>query len=186
MFSQNKKRNYESLGDSPLLEKWLEGDKIAGGVLYLRYHNVALAFSLGRLSTRDEGKEVVADTFYRITLHIEKGGKIRNFKQYLFASLRHRISQKWKQEGQHRKKIKTLPITHIVEAHEEFENEDFLQRLTEDLTENQRVCIELRLQGYNYQEIADRTQLTTVQVRGYLERARKSIRETVSSQKKIS
>ncbi len=77
-------------------------------------------------------------------------------------------------------------ITDTVHFENSFMNKELLKTALERIPEMQRTLILLRdLEGYNYKEIEEITGLNESQVKVYLFRARKILKETITAMEAI-
>lgn len=138
-------------------------------------HNL-YRFALKNIGDAVEAQDIVQQSFETLWIHkdqvpIEKG------KSYLFTITYRRSMDYFRRN----KKIETNTITFPQEVslnqYQQYEWKEYLQKALEALDEQSRTLILLKdLEGYKYEEIADITDLTTEQVRVYLHRARKKLK----------
>lgn len=141
------------------------------------YADNIFRFAIKHLRNEMLAKDIVQETF---TKAWEKHPNINSqkVKSYLFTTAYHSIIDtvnKEKRSGD----IENIPA---VSSQEEvnFDAKAIIEEALNELPEIQKTLVMLRdYEGYNYKEIAEITQLTESQVKVYLFRARKTLKNYV-------
>lgn len=141
------------------------------------YADNIFRFAIKHLRNEMLAKDIVQETF---TKAWEKHPNINSqkVKSYLFTTAYHSIIDtvnKEKRSGD----IENIPT---VSSQEEvnFDAKAIIEEALNELPEIQKTLVMLRdYEGYNYKEIAEITQLTESQVKVYLFRARKTLKNYV-------
>lgn len=141
------------------------------------YADNIFRFAIKHLRNEMLAKDIVQETFTKVW---EKHPNINSqkVKSYLFTTAYHSIIDtvnKEKRSGD----IENIPT---VSSQEEvnFDAKAIIEEALNELPEIQKTLVMLRdYEGYNYKEIAEITQLTESQVKVYLFRARKTLKNYV-------
>ena len=135
-------------------------------------------FALKNVADADLAQDFVQDAFERLWVKIDSVD-FNCVKSYLFRTVVNlQIDRVRRQKLQH------LHLSNLKEPIEGPAIDHDVQKLIDEgvaqLTEIQRLVITLRdFEGYSYQEIADLTDLTADQVKVYIFRARRFLRQYI-------
>ena len=134
-------------------------------------------FALKHLRNEMSAKDIVQETFTKVWIKHEEVN-YEKVKSYLFTTAYHAIVDWVKKEG------RSGDIEKAQEQSSESVAEFDVQRVLEEglskLPEIQKTVVMLRdYEGYNYGEIAKITKLSESQVKVYIFRARKTLKEYV-------
>ena len=144
-----------------------------------RLFRLALRITMNRA----EAEDVVQDTLLKVWEHREEWEQINNLEAFAIATCRNRALDAMKRAGR-----KTAPLDVVdnrrqttdnglrsVEAREQL---SLVQKLMDGLPEIQRTIMLLRdIEGRTYQEIAQVLDITEIQVKVYLHRARMKVKK---------
>ena len=131
------------------------------------------------LKDEDESKDVVQDAFVKLW---ERRDQVNpeKVKSYLFTTAHHKIIDQFRkakrQQSLDQTEVKMSVVSQTPDLNE------VLQEALNTLPEIQRSVILLRdYEGYNYEEIAEMTQLNLSQVKVYIFRGRKKLKDYIGS-----
>ncbi len=135
-------------------------------------------FLVKQLSNEMEAQDIVQNTFEKLWINKEQV-VFEKAKSYLFTvAYRNMIDytrrQKFRGSNEH------LPEEGDNSFQRQFETREILNKGLEQLSEIQKTLILMRdYEGYNYEELAEMTELTLSQVKVYLYRGRKKLQEYI-------
>lgn len=131
------------------------------------------------LKDEDESKDVVQDAFVKLW---ERRDQVNpeKVKSYLFTTAHHKIIDNFRkakrQQSLDQTEVKMSVVSQTPDLNE------VLQEALNTLPVIQRSVILLRdNEGYNYEEIAEMTQLNLSQVKVYIFRGRKKLKDYIGS-----
>lgn len=134
---------------------------------------------------RSEAEDITQETLIRLWQHRDEWDQIQSLEAYALTicrrlSLDHTKGERIEVRGD-RNDMETLAPADDRRPDEQLDQRQrvaIVHRLIDQLPETQRTIMLLRdIEGYRYDEIAQATGLTETQVKVYLHRARKKIRE---------
>jgi len=134
-------------------------------------------FAMKHLRNEMSAKDIVQETFTKVWVKHEEVS-YEKVKSYLFTTAYHAIVDWVKKEK------RSGDIEHAEERREDpsinFDVKEVLEDAMEKLPEMQKTVVLLRdYEGYNYAEIAEITALSESQVKVYIFRARKALKEYI-------
>ena len=127
----------------------------------------------------DAAKDGVQDAFVKLW---ERKYNVdpSKVKSYLFTTVHHKIIDGFRRDSKHQDIDQTV-ITEST-SQKSHDLQDILHQALNTLPEIQRSMILLRdYEGYNYEEIAEVTELTLSQVKVYIFRGRQKLKEYIGS-----
>jgi RNA polymerase sigma factor (sigma-70 family) len=145
-----------------------------------QYADNIYRFVLKHLKNEDEAKDVVQDTFTKVwvkkdTIDAKKA------KSYLFTTAHHTLIDVVRR-SKPKDDIEVLDKTHFERPLENMDLQEILDEALNQLPEIQKTVVLLRdYEGYGYDEIGDITGLKESQVKVYIFRARKKLKEILIS-----
>ena len=156
------------------------------------YKNKMFRYAYSIIGNRFEAEDIVQESLIKIWKKKDKFAEIDNKEAWAITIVRNLAIDKVRA----RKKKKTSDIDDYFHISDKapspdvrLEQKEAVRKVAEimdTLQEAQREIITLRdIEGYTYQEIADIMELKVDQVKVYLFRARKILRDKLSSLKKI-
>ncbi len=135
-------------------------------------------FALKSLNDSDMAHDFVQDAFEKLWIKLEK---VENAKSYLFTTVYHSIvdhSRKEQRNRSYSNQVEQNP-SHELQS---FDLHEILNKGLNELSEIQRNVVLLRdYEGYSYQEIGEITGLSEQQVKVYIFRARKFLKEYIGT-----
>jgi len=141
------------------------------------YSDNIFRFALKHLKNEMSAKDIVQETFTKVWVKYEEINYDR-VKSYLFTTAYHAIVDWVRKEG------RSGDIEKTTERSENpalsFDVQDVLNEALDKLPEIQKSVVLLRdYEGYSYEEIAEITGLNESQVKVYIFRARKALKEYI-------
>ena len=129
--------------------------------------------------TKDEedANDLVQDAFMKLWINCEKV-EFKKAKSWLFTTAHNAFINFIKKSNRQQRMEEGVDIP--VEAKNRFELQEIIDLAMKSLPELQKSIVLLRdLEGYNYKEIGDMLKLNESQVKVYLFRARKKIKDQI-------
>ena len=156
------------------------------------YKNKMFRYAFSIVGNRFEAEDIVQEAMIKIWKRMEKFSEIDNKEAWVITIVRNLAIDKFRAK----KKKQTSDINDYFHISDnapspdvKLEQKDAVLKVTEimnSLQETQREIITLRdIEGYTYQEIADIMELKVDQVKVYLFRARKILREKLAPIRKM-
>jgi RNA polymerase sigma factor (sigma-70 family) len=144
------------------------------------YSDNIYRFALKNLRDTEKAKDVVQDTFERLWVKVEDVN-FEKVKSYLFTTAYHAmvdLSRKEKRVGEYNE-AKVRKLGH----NEQYSDaKEILDEAVSKLPDIQRQMILLRdYEGYSYEEIGEITNLNESQVKVYIFRARKFLKDYIGN-----
>lgn len=178
------KENYAEWPDHELMRLTADGDEKAFETLVLRYREEALRYCLTLRPGMEQAEDIVQDSF--VDIYLQRDGYRRefSFRTYLYAIIRHKTVDFMRKSGR-QKLLEELEAQKdsvversLEEKYLEQEEQEKLAEWIGELPEHQRMALYLFcVEGFSYQEIADRMEKSTAQVRIWIYRARKRLQK---------
>lgn len=141
------------------------------------YSDNIFRFAMKHLRNEMSANDIVQETFTKVWIKHEEVS-FEKVKSYLFTTAYHAIVDWVKKDG------RSGDIEHAQESADNpslsFDVQEVLNEALEKLPEIQKTVVLLRdYEGYNYAEIAEITGLSESQVKVYIFRARKGLKEYI-------
>jgi len=184
-----KRKNLKNLSDEELLEIFLQKqESIYLGELFERYMSLLYGLCLKYLKNRDDTKDMVMHIFEKLNEKLPQQTHIQNFKSWLYIFARNeclmqlRRDKKFLLQENAEECMENIPQTHLdIETQEEQELIlELLEKGLQSLNEEQKRCIELfYLQKRSYQEIAEQTGYTMLQVKSYIQNGKRNLKKFI-------
>lgn len=137
-------------------------------------------FALKNLKDDEKAKDIVQDTFERLWVKVSEVN-FEKVKSYLFTTAYHAIVDLTRRE----KKVgvyNEAAVKKLEHNHQYSDLKEILDEAVQQLPEIQRTTVLLRdYEGYSYEEIGEITNLNESQVKVYIFRARKFLKEYIGS-----
>ncbi|MDA7836103.1 RNA polymerase sigma factor [Salibacteraceae bacterium] len=136
-------------------------------------------FAYSMCKNEDAAKDGVQDAFVKLWERKENVDPSK-VKSYLFTTVHHKIIDGFRRASKHQDIDQTV-ITEST-SQKSHDLQEILHQALNTLPEIQRSVILLRdYEGYNYEEIAEVTELTLSQVKVYIFRGRQKLKEYIGS-----
>ncbi len=181
-----KLKKYQRLSETELLERHIQGDRLAFLALYLRYESKLMAFFIKVSHDEHTAKDLLQDTFVNL-LNSKRFQKdsIQEFGKYLVRIAHNSWSAHLKKEKQRNEKAtqwqkeqphQTSPPTNeLTEATQREANIVSMEKAINQLSQRQKRAISLWAEGYTYQQIAKSMSITVTEVTGLIYRAKQNL-----------
>lgn len=170
------------MSDQELLDHYYsDGNTRWLGILLSRYTLLLFGVSMKYLKNEEEAKDAVQFVFLKALTEIPKY-KVSYFKSWIYMIARNHCLMMLRNKGQvmsleiHHDRLKEeMPEKTTIE-----EKENLLTRMDEavnELNEEQRSCINMfYLQKLSYQDIADQTGYSLMQVKSYIQNGKRNLK----------
>lgn len=146
-----------------------------------QFSNALYGYLLKLIKDEDEADDLVQDAYLKLWQHREDVDFLKS-KAWLFTTARNTMLNKIKREKR-KDSLEQLPVSkEPYSTDNRYELKQLIDTSLEELPEIQKSILLLRdLEGYNYQEIGEILGLNESQVKVYLFRARKKMKDTLKS-----
>jgi RNA polymerase sigma factor (sigma-70 family) len=184
-------KNSQELTDEELLQRYkTDEDSNWIGVLFDRYAILLLGLCMKYLKNEEDARDSVQQIFLKVLAEINKH-QVQYFRAWIYMVsknhclmlLRHR--QQVRQEEVNENHLNSPAVQEedkakFIEKDNLLEN---MQQALERLNPEQRVCVKLfYLQKVSYQDIADQTGYTLLQVKSYIQNGKRNLKLLLSKQ----
>ncbi len=177
-----KASRYDHITDAELLDHYY-ADKNPEwiGILLERYTLLLLGVCMKYLKDENEAKDCVQQIFLKVLTEVGKY-RIDYFKSWLYMVAKNHCLMRLRDKGS--RSVKELHEQHLADAEpskdELLQNEqayDFLEEAIQELNEEQRQCVILfYLKKNSYQQIADKTGYSLLQVKSYIQNGKRNLK----------
>ena len=173
---------FSHISDKELLEHfYVSHDNKWLGILLQRYTLLLLGVCMKYLKNEEEAKDCVQQVFLKAITELPKY-KVEYFKSWIYMVARNHCLMRLRHFGK-----KTVGIDEkLMEAKEDtksvshIEKENLLKAMGESLSElsiEQKDCVTLfYLEKKSYQEVADKTGFTIMQVKSYIQNGKRNMK----------
>ena len=177
-----KANRFDHITDQELLENfYADNNQEWLGILLQRYTLLLLGVCMKYLKDESEARDCVQQIFLKVLTEVPKY-KIDYFKSWLYMVAKNHCLMRLRDKGA--KSVKELTDQNIAE--QETDRQDLLQHertyelleeaITE-LNEEQRICVNLfYLQKKSYQQIAEQTSFSLMQVKSYIQNGKRNLK----------
>lgn len=181
-----KLKKYQCLSETELLERHIQGDRLAFLALYLRYEHKLMAFFIKVSHDKHTAKDLLQDTFINL-LNSKKFQEesIQEFGKYLIRIAHNSWSAHLKKKKQRNNNVVqwrmeqsqevSAPIYEPTEAQRRETNIVIMKEAIDQLSQRQKRAIGLWAEGHSYQEIAKIMSATVTEVTGLIYRAKQNL-----------
>ena len=179
---------YNDLSDNELITEFKNTkNNVFVGILYKRYSHLVLGLSLKYLKNEDEAKDAVMQIFEKLLADLLKFN-IEYFKSWLYTfSKNHCLMIIRSQQSKLKKEMdlqinadsfmETESTLHPNKAEEKEIQYTLLEKAIEELSEEQKKCIELfYLKQKSYQEIIDITGYSVNEVKSFIQNGKRNLK----------
>ena len=177
-----KAARYDHISDQELLEYYYaDSNQEWIGILLQRYTLLLLGVCMKYLKDETEARDCVQQIFLKVLTEVPKY-KIEFFKSWLYMVAKNHCLMRLRDKGA--KSLKELTDQNLAEQetdkHDLLQNEQTYNLLEEaivELSEEQKRCVQLfYLQKKSYQQIADQTGFTVMQVKSYIQNGKRNLK----------
>jgi RNA polymerase sigma-70 factor (ECF subfamily) len=173
---------YQHITDNDLLDNFYrDGNQEWIGVLLQRYTLLLLGVCMKYLKDETEARDCVQQIFLKVLTEVPKY-KIDFFKSWLYMVAKNHCLMRLRDKT---KSAKELPENNSF-AHTEIDKRDLLQNeetynlleeSIDELSEEQKQCVTLfYLQKQSYQQVADNTGYSLMQVKSYIQNGKRNLK----------
>ena len=172
----------QSLPDEEIVRRFREtGDRECFAELFLRHRKRVYFACHGFFSNATAAEDATQETFLRVyrNPHGFEGGDVR---AWLMRIARNVCIDEWrKSQGRAETEITQREMGHLVDtvpidvSFEAREMAERVRREMQSLTPEQCRCLELKIEGYSYDETAARTGLSVDAVKSHLQNGRRML-----------
>ncbi len=177
-----KASRYDHISDHELLEYfYADGNPEWIGVLLQRYTLLLLGVCMKYLKDETEARDSVQQIFLKVLTELPKY-KVDYFKSWLYMVAKNHCLMRLRDKGG--KAVKELTENHAVhietdkqQLRETETTYELLEEAITELNEEQRGCVTLfYLQKQSYQQIADRTNFSLLQVKSHIQNGKRNLK----------
>ncbi len=179
VFHQHKDKDDKELMD--LFHK--DGDNEWLGILLQRYTLLLFGVCMKYLKNEEEAKDSVQQIFLKVIDELKKY-KVEYFKSWVYMVAKNHCLMKFREKGRFTSELNERVLSSVKE-----ESDDFLQKeksltwmasAVEQLNPEQKACITLfYLEKKSYQQVSDQTGYTFMQVKSYIQNAKRNLRKQI-------
>jgi len=195
--ARTTREELNSLSDSDVVQRFLDGEERAFGQLVDRYDNRLLNFVYRTVGDRERAQDLVQETFVRVYRHLHRFDQSKKFSTWIYTiasnlaknELRNRsrnplvlfqtIKKNW--DADHRPlewEDETLKPDDLFRKRH---LKEIVDKAVKELPEHHRLVFVLReLEGKTYEEIAEITDTNLGTVKSRLNRARNNFAQIVA------
>jgi RNA polymerase sigma-70 factor (ECF subfamily) len=174
--------HYNHMTDAELLSQYYaDGNQEWIGILLQRYTLLLLGVCMKYLKDETEAKDCVQQIFLKVLTEVSKY-KIEFFKSWLYMVAKNHCLMRLREKDKSAREL--TDNSHFADA--ETDKQDLLQNeqtyaLLEEaigeLNTEQKVCVTLfYLQKQSYQQIADKTGYSLMQVKSYIQNGKRNLK----------
>ncbi|HEX2608488.1 MAG TPA: sigma-70 family RNA polymerase sigma factor [Flavisolibacter sp.] len=187
-----KVKRYDHITDAELLEFYYSDKNQEWiGILLERYTLLLLGVCMKYLKDENEARDCVQQVFLKVLTEIPKY-RIEYFKSWLYMVAKNHCLMRLRDKGV--KAIKELRDDIVEEQSQEKntlqENEvtyTLLEEAIKELSAEQRQCVILfYLKKYSYQQVADKTGFTLLQVKSYIQNGKRNLKILIEKKYKAA
>ena len=177
-----KANRYDHISDQELLEYYYaDNNQEWLGILLQRYTLLLLGVCMKYLKDETEARDCVQQIFLKVLTEAPKY-KIEYFKSWLYMVAKNHCLMRLRDKGA--KSVKELTDQNMAEQETDrqdlLQNEktyELLEESMQELNEEQKNCVDLfYLQKKSYQQIADRTGFSLMQVKSYIQNGKRNLK----------
>jgi RNA polymerase sigma-70 factor, ECF subfamily len=191
------RENLSKLGDSEVVQRFLDGEERAFGELVSRYDSRLVNFVYRTIGDRERAQDLVQETFIRVYRHIHRFDQTKKFSTWIYTiasnlaknELRNRsrnplvlfqtIKKNW--DADHRPLEWEDESMKPDDLYRKRHLKEVVERAVAELPEHHRIVFVLReLEGRTYEDIAEITDTNLGTVKSRLNRARNNFARIVA------
>lgn len=146
--------------------------------------NKLFRLALRLLNSNYEAEDIVQDIFLRLWSNREKLNEYRSIEAFAMTMTKNLCLDKLKGKNtKHLELNQIIPMDIMENPYKQIDNKDIMKKIygiINELPEQQKIIIQMRdVEGCDFDEIAEVTQLSLNTIRVNLSRARKKVREVL-------
>lgn len=174
--------DHEHLNDADLLSRfYADGDQHWLGILLQRYTLLLLGVCMKYLRDETEARDCVQQIFLKVLTEVPKY-KIEYFKSWLYMVAKNHCLMRLREKTKGTRELSENAyfLNEETDKQELLQNEqtyDLLEGAVDELNHEQKVCVTLfYLQKKSYQEIANKTGFSLMQVKSYIQNGKRNLK----------
>ncbi|RYZ29818.1 MAG: sigma-70 family RNA polymerase sigma factor [Chitinophagaceae bacterium] len=177
-----KANRYDHITDQELLEHYYaDHNQEWLGILLQRYTLLLLGVCMKYLKDETEARDCVQQIFLKVLTEAPKY-KIDYFKSWLYMVAKNHCLMRLRDKGS--KSVKELTDQNVAEQETDrqdlLQNErtyELLEESMQELNEEQKICVnQFYLQKKSYQQIAEQTGFSLMQVKSYIQNGKRNLK----------
>lgn len=177
-----KANRYDHITDQELLEHYYaDRNQEWLGILLQRYTLLLLGVCMKYLKDETEARDCVQQIFLKVLTEAPKY-KIDYFKSWLYMVAKNHCLMRLRDKGA--KSVKELTDQNVAEQETDrqdlLQNErtyELLEESMQELNEEQKICVnQFYLQKKSYQQIAEQTGFSLMQVKSYIQNGKRNLK----------
>lgn len=182
------KNRHAHITDGQLLENfYADGNNEWLGILLQRYTLLLLGVCMKYLKNEEEAKDCVQQIFLKCITELHKY-KVEYFKSWLYTVAKNHCLMRLRDKHVN-VDIENVPVAADETSKEALRDKDKILEVMEesiqDLNAEQKTCVTLfYLQKKSYQEIADETGYTILQVKSFIQNGKRNLKNLVEKKLK--
>ncbi len=174
---------YDHIDDKELLAHFYEDHNNEWlGILLQRYTMLLLGVSMKYLKNEEEAKDCVQQVFLKAINELHKY-KVEYFKSWIYMIAKNHCLMKLRDKGKFTSEISEKLMSTVDETEEKnahIEKERALNNMAQalqQLNKEQQLCVTLfYLEKKSYQEIAEQTQYSLMQVKSHIQNGKRNLK----------
>jgi RNA polymerase sigma-70 factor (ECF subfamily) len=173
---------YQHITDNELLANfYADSNQEWIGILLQRYTLLLLGVCMKYLKDETEAKDCVQQIFLKVLTEVPKY-KIDYFKSWLYMVAKNHCLMRLRDKDKATRELteKTNPVHSDTDKQDLLQNEqtyDLLEKAIEELNPEQKICVTLfYLQKMSYQQVADKTGYSLMQVKSYIQNGKRNLK----------
>lgn len=182
---------YKHISDQQLLENfYTDHDNEWLGILFPRYTLLLLGVCMKYLKNEEEAKDCVQQIFLKAITELHKY-KVDYFKSWLYMVAKNHCLMKLRDKNKRPVEINENALSAANEETDKamLEQKDkvlsIMEEMLEELNEEQKKCVKLfYLDKQSYQQIADTTGFTLMQVKSYIQNGKRNLKQMIEKRMK--
>lgn len=178
--------------DYTLVTRVSNGDELAFRILFHRYRNKLYRYSLRYVKSSAIAEDILQDTFLKIWEQRQALQPVLNFEAYLFRISRNQIFNEFK-KSTHQAAFEQFTLQNVSDNRQtEWDvvannYQEVLQSALDQLPPQRKQIFQLsRLDGLSHEEIAQQLNLSKNTIKVQINKALKSIRESLEINSEVS
>jgi RNA polymerase sigma-70 factor (ECF subfamily) len=173
---------YKHISDTELLNQfYADHDNEWLGILLERYTMLLLGVSMKYLKNEEEAKDAVQQVFLKAINELHKY-KVEYFKSWIYMIAKNHCLMKLRDKGRFSAEINDQLLTTTAEPEinihiQKDKTLDDLAGALQQLNKEQQLCVTLfYLEKKSYQEIAEQTNFTIMQVKSHIQNGKRNLK----------
>ena len=168
--------------DTELLQQFYQdGNNEWLGILLQRYTMLLFGVCMKYLKNEEEAKDAVQQVFLKAISELHKY-KVEYIRSWLYMVAKNHCLMQLRDKGKitselHDNMLTTQPGTSLAEALDKEKSLDTMARALRELNKEQQLCVTLfYLEKKSYQQVAEETGYTMMQVKSHIQNGKRNLR----------